>query len=545
MYGSPLIAPSDINRSKTAILNPSSRTGLLMLFVSLSILAVALFAPVQSASAQGNAGSCASGGAVPNASQNSGLVADCEALLHARETLAGTASLNWSANTPIGEWDGVRLGGSPPRITELILEFRDLSGEIPAELGELSGLGVLSLTGNQLTGPLPAELGKLANLESLKLSQNQLTGRIPQNLGDLANLLALFLSGNQLSGAIPAELGSLGNLIFLYLDGNRLTGRIPPDLGNLSNLSQLHMSRNQLTGLIPAELGNLSNLEELWLEENRLSGPIPPTFRDLKDLELLVLSGNQLTGPVPTWFGGLSRLENVHLQGNRLTGTIPADFGNFDYLAAIYLDTNQLTGEIPTELGDLGNLGGLSLSGNQLTGCIPAGLVPGQIVDIDALGLPFCEVSLGGLTVEPGSLTPTFDPRHTTYSVEFTPVQISVIPATDQDFIFVRTDESDIPIDDADPDKDGHQVDFDEDISFVWVEVHSADGRATKTYLIAARETGTCSNGIAVAGAASKPWLVSDCTALLAARDELAGTAELNWSAYTSIYEWEGVFWMV
>ena len=52
---------------------------------------------------------CASGGAVPDPDNNPGLVSDCVALLAARDTLAGTATLNWAAETPITEWDSVRL----------------------------------------------------------------------------------------------------------------------------------------------------------------------------------------------------------------------------------------------------------------------------------------------------------------------------------------------------------------------------------------------------------------------------------------------------
>ena len=39
-----------------------------------------------------------------------------------------------------------------------------------------------------------------------------MTGEIPAELGDLTNLTELHLSGNQLTGEIPAELGSLTNL---------------------------------------------------------------------------------------------------------------------------------------------------------------------------------------------------------------------------------------------------------------------------------------------------------------------------------------------
>ena len=85
-----------------------------------------------------------------------------------------------------------------------------MTGEIPAELGNLSNLHWLSLYNNQLTGAIPIELGDLSNLQILYLNRNQLTGAIPPELGGLANLYELYLADNQLTGAIPPELGGLG-----------------------------------------------------------------------------------------------------------------------------------------------------------------------------------------------------------------------------------------------------------------------------------------------------------------------------------------------
>ena len=56
---------------------------------------------------------CATDGAVPNAANNPGLVSDCEALLAGKDTLVGTGTLNWSADVPMVNWDGVSVGNSP------------------------------------------------------------------------------------------------------------------------------------------------------------------------------------------------------------------------------------------------------------------------------------------------------------------------------------------------------------------------------------------------------------------------------------------------
>jgi Leucine-rich repeat (LRR) protein len=85
----------------------------------------------------------------------------------------------------------------------------------------------LNLGGNQLSGPIPAELGNLSSLEGLFLPRNGLSGSIPAELGNLNSLEWLSLSDNRLSGTIPAELGNLSGLITLYLYRNYLSGAIP------------------------------------------------------------------------------------------------------------------------------------------------------------------------------------------------------------------------------------------------------------------------------------------------------------------------------
>ena len=263
------------------------------------------------------------------------------ALYNATDGANWQNSGNWLSNAPMGEWHGVTTD-SDGRVTQLILDNNQLTGEISAELGSLSSLTVLDLHNNQLTGEIPAELGYLTNVELLDLGYNRLTGEIPAELGGLPNLTGLYLNNNQLTGEIPAELGSLANLTGLYLYSN------------------------QLTGEMPAELGSLTYLERLWL------------------------GGNQLTGEIPEELGSLTSLQGLYLQRNRLTGEIPAELGSLTYLKDLDLSNNQLTGEIPSALADLSNLEALFLSGNQLTGCIPASLGDVAINYLAELGLSYC-----------------------------------------------------------------------------------------------------------------------------------------------------------
>ena len=381
---------------------------------------------------------CVSSGAVTDQT-NTGLVSDCETLLEAKDKLEGTGAtrtLNWSADTPMANWYGVVLSGTPQRVTHLRLHGQNedaetgtveaklngtislelgrltslthlylhrntLTGEIPAELGNLANLEWLSLYDNDLTGAIPTELADLSNLERLYLNHNDLTGQIPGDLGKMSSLTHLFLHRNQLTGPIPAELGGLTNLEWLSLWGNELTGEIPTELGNLANLRELNLHVNQLTGEIPAELGGLSNLQSLILGGNELTGEIPVWLGSLANLEVLHLGWNQLTGPIPAELGSLANLQSLELGWNQLTGPIPAELGSLANLRSLGLSENQLTGEIPSELGNLANLQSLELGGNQLTGPIPAEL--GSLTNLQWLVLDGNQLT-GKVPSELGSL---------------------------------------------------------------------------------------------------------------------------------------------
>ena len=309
---------------------------------------------------------------------------------------------NWLSDVPIGEWIGVTTDDNG-RVIELALGVNQLSGEIPAELGDLTNLEGLWLDRNQLTGEIPAELGNLTNLTHLYLRVNQLSGEIPPELDNLANLRELRLRENQLSGEIPPELGNLAKLRYLSLTDNQLSGEIPPELGNLANLNGLSLSRNQLSGEIPPELGSLANLIQLDLDSNDLNGEIPPELGNLAKLRYLSLFRNSLSGEIPPELGNLGNLYWLWLEGNQLSGEIPPELGNLANLSDLgrnqlsgKIEGNQLSGKIPPELGNLANLTRLDLRGNQLTGCVPSSL-SGQsensassVMTPRLVGFPFC-----------------------------------------------------------------------------------------------------------------------------------------------------------
>ncbi len=183
-----------------------------------------------------------------------GLAQDCETLLSIQVTLAGDAVLDWNEENSVTEWEGVIVGGEPPRVLSLNLTTSELTGIIPPELGELSELRFLHLYGNDLSGEIPTELGRLVYLDTLDLGDNQLTGPIPPELGQLARLVSLDLSANQLTGTVPVQLGDLDRLEWLVIPENELTGSVAEILESLPNLEYVSIYGNRFSGCIPSKL---------------------------------------------------------------------------------------------------------------------------------------------------------------------------------------------------------------------------------------------------------------------------------------------------
>ena len=177
----------------------------------------------------------------PNTAADGGSVASDRAALvalyNATKGATWSTSTNWLSDRPLDEWLGVTTN-SDGRVTTLNLGANELTGPLPAELGDLTNLEWLDLGQNQLTGPIPPELGDLTNLIELSLRWNELTGPIPAELGDLSNLFWLDLAENQLTGPIPAELGDLTNLVYLWLSVNWLNGCVPVGLRDVAEKAE-------------------------------------------------------------------------------------------------------------------------------------------------------------------------------------------------------------------------------------------------------------------------------------------------------------------
>ena len=230
-----------------------------------------------------------------------------------------TNNTNWLSDRPLGEWFGV-IADANGRVTSLELDRNNLSGSLPASLGNLTNLQGLSFFRNQLSGSIPSSLVNLTNLEWLVLDFNAFSGSVPSWLGDLTNLRGLRLGHNNFSGSVPSSLVNLTSLSTLGLNDNDFSGSVPSWLGDLTNLQRLRLGHNDFSGSIPSSLGSLTNLTGLDLSGLQLSGTLPSWLGNLTNLNELILSDNDFSGSVPSWLGDLTNLYRLHLHNNQLSG---------------------------------------------------------------------------------------------------------------------------------------------------------------------------------------------------------------------------------
>lgn len=205
---------------------------------------------------------------------------DCQALVALYNTTGGenwNYSDGWLQSAAVCSWTGVSCNAG--RVSWLSLYDNRLTGTLPPEFSNLTGLTGLSLDSNFLTG-LPGEIGDLTALTFLSMGNNQLTS-LPSEIGNLTRTTSVWLANNLLT-SLPNSIGNMNNLQTLALSHNQLNA-LPPQIGNLSQLAALYADGNQLTSL-PSEFGNLVKLEYVQLHNNPLTGEVPAFFPGLPAL---------------------------------------------------------------------------------------------------------------------------------------------------------------------------------------------------------------------------------------------------------------------
>ena len=280
------------------------------------------------------------------------------ALYNATDGPNWTGNTHWLSNEPLSEWRGVGVNDDG-RVTALWLFGNQLTGEIPAELGDLAQLTGLYLHGNELNGPIPSWLVNLTELRELSLWSNRLTGTIPPEVApaqDRAALVVLYLqtdgpnwtdntnwarSREPLSEWHGVSTDEQGRVEELRLSANGLNGTIGAELGVLTRLTGLYLNDNELTGTIPPELENLTQLQVF----------------DIRNTGLCVTADSELH----TWIATIQDFQGTATCGasNLLANFVNGNNGAFN--SRVYLwNPSESSGGVTVRVFTLPLTGGLA-----------------------------------------------------------------------------------------------------------------------------------------------------------------------------------------
>ncbi|GMH15822.1 hypothetical protein Nepgr_017663 [Nepenthes gracilis] len=266
------------------------------------------------------------------------------------------------------------------KLTDLDLALNSLQGPIPSSLTGLTSVVQIELYNNSLTGELPIGWSNLSSLRLLDASANELTGTIPDELTWLP-LASLNLYENRLTGELPKRIADSPNLYELKLFSNRLTGELPRNLGESSPLVLIDVSNNLFFGEMPPSLCSKGRLQELLMIRNAFSGQIPASLSQCRSLNRVRLGNNQLSGDVPAGLWALPHVSLLELAGNSLSGGISKSIASASNLSLLLISKNKFSGQIPEEIGFLNKLVGFLGSDNLFNGSLP-----GSIVNLGLLG---------------------------------------------------------------------------------------------------------------------------------------------------------------
>ncbi len=302
---------------------------------------------------------------------------ECDALI------ALYTSTNWSGwsdkDNWFGEWDitpttacdryGVSCnnGEEWSYIYSIDLSENNLSGNIPAQIHNLTHLEYLYLDDNTISRIESDAFSGLAHLYEMTLAYNQLTNIASGTFYNLPYLQYLYLDNNAITTIGSGAFEDLPNLYRLNMVNNHISGIANGMFVNLPYLNQLELSHNQINSIESGAFSELSNMENLYLDYNIMETVKKGMFYGLSNLYYLNMTSSQTTHLESWAFEGLPRLDQLNLSYNQIDNIEIGAFSGLANLEYLNLGNNTLSSILPGIFDELADLYQLTLSYNQIS----------------------------------------------------------------------------------------------------------------------------------------------------------------------------------
>jgi len=316
----------------------------------------------------------------------------------------------WGTGEPMGSWYGIKTN-SRGRVVRVNLYGNNLTGSLPASIGNLTKVTYFNVKQNHISGHIPSSIGNMRSVVYLLLNgvkhdpdylwyhpgkpynhalrTNRFTGALPASIGNLSNLKWLAIAGDggqdKYNGkyvlhtgitSVPSSLDKLTQLKGLILSFAPIS-RLP-NLGSLTNMKIL--SLEGCIGLkgqqVPSWIPRMTHLRSLWADHVGFTGSFPD-ISDATGLRFLMVSKNEFTGHFPAYAidGTMPHMNMLTFAWNKLTGTLP-EFGASQGVNLTMFDVtgNSLTGSVPANVATQTRMINLGFGWNNFSGHFPSDL---------------------------------------------------------------------------------------------------------------------------------------------------------------------------
>ena len=250
-------------------------------------------------------------------------------LANLKDLLLDTNQLSGAIPPELGElgalenlwlYNNQLAGAIPPEVGQLghlirlILNNNQLTGHIPPEISKLNALWLLHLDYNQLSGEIPPELGEMEQLYEIKLSYNEnMSGPVPIELTNNSGMRTLFLEGTQICAPDNAVFEAwLGNLEVVRVD------RCRRPAGSRVYLTQATQTFDDFR--VPLVAGEDALLRVFVVADEQVDADMPPVtasfYWDGAEIHRVEIAGGQNDIPSAIDEGSLSSSSNEIIPGS-------------------------------------------------------------------------------------------------------------------------------------------------------------------------------------------------------------------------------------